>query len=167
MMQPQKNALSYTHLVGVGVGFYRDAAVLAAQCLGSLTKHDGFKPQELANTVWALGKLDYRDDAVLAALCDASVAELDGFKPQELANTMWALGKLMYRDDAMLAALCQATMAKLDGYVRLNLENTMFGLAELKCQDVLAALCDACVALWRTFNPKEQKSVLGSLEKLE
>ena len=64
------------------------AAVAEAAVRGGLA---GFKPQELANTVWVFATAGVAADALFAAVAEAAVrARLAGFNPQDLANTVWA-----------------------------------------------------------------------------
>jgi hypothetical protein len=59
------------------------------------TKLEEFKPQELANLLWAFASLEYLDVNMMeAATHRASMfAACGAFKEQELANTIWAMGR--------------------------------------------------------------------------
>jgi len=69
----------------------------------------GFKPQNLANTVWAFATAGVRADALYAAVAEAAVRSgLRGFKPQALANTVWAFATADQYHPALLSAIACA-----------------------------------------------------------
>ena len=68
-----------------------------------------FKPQELANTAWAVATV-VQADAKLFATWHGTDAELQvgDFKPQELANTAWAVATVVQADAKLFATLALA-----------------------------------------------------------
>ena len=64
-----------------------------------------FRPQEIANLLWALAKLVEREvltpeqasEAVTALLPQVQNHQAE-FRPQEIANLLWALAKLVERE---------------------------------------------------------------------
>ena len=123
----------------------------------------GFKPQEIANLVWALAKLvengvlqldqgDLANGALTALLLQvvqvAQVASHQaGFKPQEIANLLWALAKLVENgllqldqgglaNRALTALLSQVVqVAQVEshqaGFIPQHIANLLWALAKL------------------------------------
>ena len=70
----------------------------------SAQKISGFNPQNLANSIWALGKLDENRQlpndfpqsfqSFLREWASQSAGKIDQFNPQALANSIWACGLL-------------------------------------------------------------------------
>ena len=78
-------------------------AILALLARASVTV-DSFKPQNVANLMWALATLGVEPGAELAtAMSRRAVASAGEFKPQEVANLMWALATLGVDPGAELA----------------------------------------------------------------
>ena len=50
-----------------------------------------FNPQDLANTAWAVAKVNDKDSQLFEALTGAVKQRMRNFDPQDLANTAWAL----------------------------------------------------------------------------
>jgi hypothetical protein len=60
-----------------------------------------FKPQNVANLMWALATLGLEPGAELAtAMSGQAVASAGEFKPQGVANLMWALAVISFEDQA-------------------------------------------------------------------
>ena len=80
---------------------------------------DSFKPQEVANLMWALATLGVEPGAELVtAMSRRAVASAGEFKPQNVANLMWALATLGVEPGAELAtAMSRRTVAIFVHYV--------------------------------------------------
>ncbi|EFJ50550.1 hypothetical protein VOLCADRAFT_88468 [Volvox carteri f. nagariensis] len=75
-------------------------AQAAAQRLAAPGVMASLVPQGVANSMWALGRLDtYHPPAVAAALSAFSSAPLS-YKPQEVANLLWALTAFRHHPEA-------------------------------------------------------------------
>lgn len=57
-----------------------------------------FKPQELANVLWAAASLGYHDGQLMAAVAARAASLAPLLKEQELANVIWAMGKMQLSD---------------------------------------------------------------------
>jgi hypothetical protein len=77
-----------------------------------------FKPQELANTVWAFATAGVRADLLYAAAAEAAVGRrLNDFDSQALANTVWAYATAGVRANALYAAVAEASVrSSLSGF---------------------------------------------------
>jgi len=94
---------------------------------------DDFKPQELANTVWAWATMRHQpSDKVLIALERRVLACVDDFDPQNLANTVWAWATMRHQPSAdALAALERRMLACVDDFNPQELTNTSWAVAML------------------------------------
>ena len=71
-----------------------EAAVIKAQ---------GFNPQNLANTLWAYGKLDHDPGAqLLDSFCQCILKELGKFSAQNTSNMLWAFARLGHSPGPLL-----------------------------------------------------------------
>lgn len=52
-----------------------------------------FKPQELANAIWAFASLDYQQPELVGAVAARCLELGEAFKEQELSNVLWAFGE--------------------------------------------------------------------------
>lgn len=52
-----------------------------------------FKPQELANLMWAFASLEHYDRDMVRAVAARALRMAPLFKEQELSNIIWALGR--------------------------------------------------------------------------
>ena len=58
-----------------------------------------FNSQELANTVWALAKLERRHDVLMTVVASTATVMLKEFNSQDLASTIWAFAKVEVRHE--------------------------------------------------------------------
>lgn len=70
--------------------------------------NDSWKPQEVANTAWALANLGYASVDIYQHLAAAAELYLAEFKSQELVNLVWALATAHWYKQRLLSKLCQA-----------------------------------------------------------
>ena len=103
-----------------------------------------FKPQEVANLMWALATLGMDPGAELATVMSRRAVESAGeFKPQEVANLMWALATLGVDPGAELAtAMSRRAVASAGEFKPQEVANLMWALAVLSCEDL------ACLHIW-------------------
>jgi hypothetical protein len=67
-----------------------------------------FKPQEVANTVWALATMGVTpDEKLLRAMQGRAMAVAGEFDPQAVANTVWALDTMGVTPEAGLLRAIQ------------------------------------------------------------
>ncbi|PNW72746.1 hypothetical protein CHLRE_15g638050v5 [Chlamydomonas reinhardtii] len=151
-------------------------------------------PQNLANALYALGKLredqqrrgsgwDPTSSPHLIALANAVASRWrgalgHGFKPQELSNTLWACAKLGYRDSYLLLPLAEATAALARDMNAQDVANNLWALEVLGCtgpafRAVLETLYGAALRRLRTpteaavFIPQHLSNILLALEGLQ
>jgi hypothetical protein len=94
-------------------------------------------PQSLANTVWALARLqDSRPDLVLEQqfwypveqLADAFADVLHKAKPQEVANMLWACSRLQHLPGKLLSAWYAAGASQVAGMTAQGASNVAWAL---------------------------------------
>ena len=72
---------------------HRDENLLALMAKQVVVKIDEFKPQELANVLWAFASLEYLAPRMVLLATDRAARMAPHFKEQELSNVIWAMGK--------------------------------------------------------------------------
>eukprot|EP00286_Rhodomonas_abbreviata_P000662 CAMPEP_0181289476 /NCGR_PEP_ID=MMETSP1101-20121128/901_1 /TAXON_ID=46948 /ORGANISM="Rhodomonas abbreviata, Strain Caron Lab Isolate" /LENGTH=224 /DNA_ID=CAMNT_0023393697 /DNA_START=464 /DNA_END=1135 /DNA_ORIENTATION=+ len=78
-------------------------AAVVALTERALQQLEDFKPQNVANTLWALAKMRVEaDKRLLRALSLRATASAADFKPQEVANTLWAFATMGVKADKRL-----------------------------------------------------------------
>jgi predicted component of type VI protein secretion system len=124
--------------------------------------------QALANSAYALAKLEHKDDVFMVALVEAAAPQLRDFKPQELANTVWALATLGHAGDAFVAALLKVAAPQLCNFKPQELANTAWALATLGHADdaFMAALLKAAKLQLRDYNPQALANTVWALATL-
>eukprot|EP00198_Chlamydomonas_reinhardtii_P013749 XP_001703086.1 predicted protein of CLR family [Chlamydomonas reinhardtii] len=155
---------------------------------------DSATPQNLANALYALGKLredqqqrgsdwDPTSSPHLIALAGAvasrlRAAEVRGFTAQGVSNSLWACAKLGYGDSDLLRPLAEATAALAPDMNAQGLVNSLWALEVLGCSGrefraVLEALCGAALRQLQTpketaaFKPQGLSNILLALEGLQ
>ena len=58
-----------------------------------VVKINEFKPQELANVLWAFASLEFREPVMIEAATNLAARMAPYFKEQELSNIIWAMGR--------------------------------------------------------------------------
>ncbi|KAG1658384.1 hypothetical protein FOA52_010062 [Chlamydomonas sp. UWO 241] len=91
--------------------------------------------QGLANTLWAVSKLDVRDRAFVGAFKSEAQPKLAGFKAQELANTAYALAKLGHKDTGFMTMLLAEASTKLHSFDAQQLSNILWAMAKMGHRD--------------------------------
>jgi hypothetical protein len=108
--------------------------------LGFLVQHKGqATPQGLANTLWALSKLQ-PPSSPLSSTCRQLLAHLPGlvrskavqFKPQNLSNIALAAATLEHREPGLLPAVMEAAQPLLPQFNSQELANLPWALAVLE-----------------------------------
>ncbi|MBO9496068.1 hypothetical protein J7438_18560, partial [Thalassotalea sp. G20_0] len=104
-----------------------------------------FKPQEIANLLWAMAKLAHNGQEQIPALNNAVVALLphvkiqkDQFIPQHTANLLWAMAKLVDNGqawtpefNAAVAALLPNVSAQKANFKPQGIANLLWAMAKL------------------------------------
>lgn len=90
-----------------------------------------FKPQELANFLWACARLKWKPTRILQQAVTAALRLYDKFKPQEIGNVVWALAKLNYPSVELLSEMCSNTTDNIQLFSAQNVANIYWGLGTL------------------------------------
>ncbi|KAG1658388.1 hypothetical protein FOA52_010067 [Chlamydomonas sp. UWO 241] len=93
------------------------------------------QPQALANTLWALSKLEVGDPAFVSALLNETRPKLSSFNAQDLTNAAYAMAKLGLENVAFMGALLDAASTKLSSFNEQNLANILWATAEMGHED--------------------------------
>ena len=88
-----------------------------------------FKPQNLANTVWAFVTAGHDAPKLLDAVAAAAVPRLRNFDPQDLAMTVWAYAKAGHKAPALLDAIAAAAVPRLRDFSPQDLAITAWAFA--------------------------------------
>jgi cytochrome P450 len=104
----------------------------------------GFKPQELANTAWAMATARHEAPALLDAIADKAAPRAGEFKPQELANTSWAFATAGHAAPALLDAIAAEAAPRAGEFKPQDLANTAWAFAT--AGHAAPALLDAIAA---------------------
>lgn len=82
-----------------------------------VSKVKEFKPQELANVVWAFASMEHYDPQLMDVVGQRALMLVDQFKEQELSNVVWAFAKLHHYDEVLFTHLLAAVAAKLQHFL--------------------------------------------------
>ncbi len=96
-------------------------------------KISGFKPQELANSLWALAKLgEDLPGSFLRAWSQAATRNISAFNSQELSNSLWAFATLGEKPPAsFLSAWTQTATRNISAFNSQDLSNSLWAFATL------------------------------------
>lgn len=86
---------------------------------------EGFDPQGLSGTAWALTQLGLESAAFFGALPDAVVRRSAELGAQEISNIAWVCGKLRHQHPAMIDTLSSRGIDILDEFISQHLSNTL------------------------------------------
>ena len=105
---------------------------------------NSFKPQNVANLMWALATLGVEPGAELVTVMSRrAVASAGEFKPQNVSNLMWALATLGVEPGADLAmAMSRQAVAIAGEFTPQDVSNLLWTLAVIYGDD------QACSTLW-------------------
>jgi len=90
------------------------------------------KPQELANAVWAIARLELKDWTLLEDLCSEAAERTPEMSSQHLANVSWALGRLSRPHDVWFRSVGEQMLNKdLTNFPVRHLVNITWGFARV------------------------------------
>ena len=75
-----------------------------------------FKPQECANTLWAMAILDIQHHDLVESIASRALEVLFEFRSQNVSNLLWAYAKIGHRNDSATEALLEFSMDKLHAF---------------------------------------------------
>lgn len=94
-----------------------------------------FRTQEMANSVWALARLNHRGQHgadLLAALADGAAAQAREFTAQGLSNTVWGMATLGFAHAGLMTAVASAVRHKIAEFNPQEVSNTLWAFAKLE-----------------------------------
>ena len=132
----------------------------------------GMDAQQVANSIYACGKLAARpDDDLQDAMSAAAVAASPRMTPQALANTLWAWATLDLRpDDELQAALLSRALRVAPDMDAQTVANVLWALAKLDMElsgSLQAALLSRGQAVAADMTPQDVANTLWALAKLD
>eukprot|EP00929_Paragymnodinium_shiwhaense_P050147 TRINITY_DN25275_c0_g1_i1.p1 TRINITY_DN25275_c0_g1~~TRINITY_DN25275_c0_g1_i1.p1 ORF type:complete len:935 (-),score=183.40 TRINITY_DN25275_c0_g1_i1:30-2834(-) len=145
--------------------FLESAARFIERALGAGGR--GLEPQQLANLIYAFGKLDFSPERALVAACQQTIQDMPKFKGQELSNFTYGLGLLKFRHDPFLGRLCRHLVEEgraqtLDAQSIVSIVYA-FGLIGHCHHTTLRLLGDLCIPKLPDFKPEEYSIMVYSL----
>ena len=105
--------------------------LFTAVCINATTRLPAFKPQELANIVYAFGQLQFFDEAFLVALADHIPGRAKSFKPQELSITAYAYSQLGMTHAKLLTSIAEQISSRFASCSAQAVSNTIYAFARL------------------------------------
>lgn len=90
---------------------------LLALVVQVIKKVEEFKPQELANVVWAFASMEHYSPELMTVVGERALLMRDQFKEQELSNVVWAFAKLHHYDEALFKHMLSAVASKLPHFL--------------------------------------------------
>jgi len=127
-----------------------------------------FKPQEVANVLWALATMGQKADrGLLEAIQGRATATAGDFKPQEVANVLWALATMgESADRGLLEAIQGQATATAKDFKPQEVSNMLWALAvmgESVDRGLLEAMQRQATATAGSFKPQGVANVLWAL----
>ena len=127
-----------------------------------------FKPQGIANVLWALATMGERTDrGLLEAMQKRATATAGEFKPQESADLLWGLATMGEKaDQGLLEAMQTRATATAGEFKPQDVANLLWSLAtmgEKVCRGLLEAMQTRVTATAGEFNPQHVANVLWAL----
>eukprot|EP00884_Botryococcus_braunii_P003453 jgi/Botrbrau1/13108/Bobra.0187s0065.1 len=149
------------------------AALKVYQHLGEVLKTGvaAFAPKALANSLWALAKVE--KPSGIAPILRAVAPNLEGrcrtFNAQCLSNILWVYGRFCFRNDALLKALTSACQYQIRGFEPQGLSNVVWALGTLEYMPeeyVLREICSAAVRLKTSLDTQHLGNLAWGFAKL-
>ena len=92
----------------------------------------GFRPQEMANSVWAAARLGQSSPDLLAALADASAERINEFTAQGMSNTVWGMATLGSAHPVLMEAMASGIKVRVAELNAQEISNTLWAFAKLE-----------------------------------
>jgi len=130
-----------------------------------------WRPQELANALWAAATLGLADvpGAWAPVYAEVRRRSLMNFQTQAVSNLVWAAVNLRVRDDAFMADVAAASIARIPYLSPQSVSNTAWAFNEAGYYHSAAydAAAAHATARMREYKPQEFCNVLYALAKME
>jgi type IV secretory pathway VirB3-like protein len=136
----------------------------------SLNARD-FKPQEIANLLWAFATAGVPPDAALVGLMSsAAVSKSKDFKPQAISNLMWAFSTMnVPLDTVLVQAMTSEAVSKSEQFEPQAISNLMWAFATSGVPPdaaLVRAMSLAAVSKSTDFDPQAIANLMWALAKL-
>jgi hypothetical protein len=150
------------------MGESADRGLLVAMQKRATETVGSFKPQEVANVLWALATMgESADRGLLVAMQKRATETVGSFKPQGVANVLWALATMgESADRGLLVAMQRRAMVTAGELNPQGVANVLWALATMgKSADrgLLGAMQRRAIATVGGFNPQGVANVLWAL----
>lgn len=151
------------------LGHDKQAAIWQPVSSAAQQSTQSFKPQELANLLWAYAKVGRRDTPLFSIVVRAAVGKLPAFKPQELSNLLWACAAMRYRDPELLEEAARQLTHRLWDCNSQDLGNIAWAYGRLRYynQAFFTALCGALHAKADAMQPQEMSNAIWACAAMQ
>ncbi|KAJ1450646.1 hypothetical protein M885DRAFT_42822 [Pelagophyceae sp. CCMP2097] len=147
------------------MGRVKSSALFGAVAVAAPCKIAEFKPQELANTVWAFAKVGSKSPALFDAVSAESVRQIGAFKAQELANTVWAFAKSGYEAAALFEAVAAEAPRQIGAFKPQELTNLVWSFSKatfhgVQAPGIFESVSKEAVRKINTFGPSDLANIV-------
>jgi hypothetical protein len=137
----------------------------------ALHKASTFKPQELANLMWALAVVRFQPSTLLIQkLLDRALATIEGFAPQHIANLAWALATLKIRPNSDVFEALSTRSVAISSYLKpQEIANLLWSMATIgfhPSEVLVDAISLQSVSSIQEFKSQEIVNVLWAMATL-
>eukprot|EP00434_Breviolum_minutum_P030209 symbB.v1.2.026719.t1/scaffold2644.1/size74222/7 len=105
---------------------FHDVPFSSAIAAEAACRIEGFDPQGLSGTAWALAQLALSEQAFFGAMAEVVPKRAAELGAQEISNIAWACGKLRYQHLPLLDVLSAKGIEILDEFISQHLSNTLW-----------------------------------------
>jgi len=119
------------------------------------------KVQQLANTLWSLGRLQVSTQPILDGIAMCGVNNIQEFGAQECANFFWACGKMLWKNETLIEALSLHASQMAFELLPQHLGNIAWCMAKMKHVDM--PLIDAITAKALQSIPESDQQEISNL----
>lgn len=122
----------------------------------------------MANTAWALSKLQVCDEPLMQAIASQSIRQIAQCGAQNLGNLAWAFAKIAMQDAPLMDAISSAAIAKITACGHQEIGNISWAFATLCIRDLplLDAIAAEAIATISAFNIQGIANTVWAFAKL-
>lgn len=130
-----------------------------------------FKPQECANTLWAMAILDIHHHDLVESIASRALEILVEFRSQNISNLLWAYAKIGHRNNSATEAVLEFSMDKLHAFSAQDLTTMVWACATMDyCCQTFWELCRPrleAIAQVSPLRPQHLSNTVWSLATLQ
>ncbi len=125
-----------------GTLHHKQADLINPLIIAALAKFDSFTTQGVANTTWALAKLESYSEPLMNKVADyiSNSSNLRSARPQEVFNTLWGLAHLRHHPQQALPIVVDYTVRNMHRLRPVDLANLVYSLGMLSHHPGAAAM---------------------------